>query len=61
MLTTKQQTIVEDNYWIAVDVARRYHRKMCKDAGLGHGEKIAEAAVGLVKAAERYDPTKGKF
>ncbi len=60
-LTEAQQKLVEDNYWMAKHVALNLYQKMCWKAGMTIDERTAEAAAGLVLAAQRYDPQKGKF
>ncbi len=51
---TAKQTLVEANMRLVVNVARNYHHALIPFEDL-----IQEGAIGLMTAAERYDPAKG--
>ena len=51
---TARNELIEHNMRLVVSIARKY-----KGVGLGFQDLVQEGAIGLMKAAEKFDPDKG--
>lgn len=54
LATSSRQRLIRSNLRLAVHIARRYANR-----GIPMSDVIQDANVGLIKAVERFDPTKG--
>jgi len=54
LASASRQLLIESNLRLAVHIARRYFNR-----GIPMTDVIQDANVGLIKAVERFDPTKG--
>ncbi|WP_420390087.1 sigma-70 family RNA polymerase sigma factor [Marinobacter sp.] len=54
LATSSRQRLIRSNLRLAVHIARRYANR-----GIPMPDVIQDANVGLIKAVERFDPTKG--
>jgi len=54
LATASRQRLIRSNLRLAVHIARRYANR-----GIPMSDVIQDANVGLIKAVERFDPTKG--
>ncbi|MFO7994596.1 MAG: sigma-70 family RNA polymerase sigma factor [Marinobacter sp.] len=54
LATDSRQRLIRSNLRLAVHIARRYANR-----GIPMSDVIQDANVGLIKAVERFDPTKG--
>lgn len=54
LASASRQLLIQSNLRLAVHIARRYSNR-----GLAMTDVIQDANVGLIKAVERFDPTKG--
>lgn len=54
LATASRQKLIQSNLRLAVHIARRYANR-----GIPMSDVIQDANIGLIKAVERFDPTKG--
>lgn len=51
--------LIESNLRLVISIARRYLRSGADSGGLGLMDLVQEGNLGLMRAAERFDPTRG--